>query len=57
MDRTQQLFNERLNIINVGLERFSDSVKEQEVPAIQVDWKPPAGGNRRLMEILEKLNQ
>lgn len=57
MDRTQQLFNERLNIINVGLERFSNSVKEQEVPAIQVDWKPPAGGNRRLMEILEKLNQ
>lgn len=57
MDRTQQLFSERLNIINVGLERFSNSVKEQEVPAIQVDWRPPAGGNRRLMEILEKLNQ
>ena len=41
--------------INVGLESFYDSVKAQEMPAIQVDWRPPAGGNEKLIGILERL--
>ncbi|MDX1438239.1 MAG: acyl-CoA synthetase FdrA, partial [Anaerolineales bacterium] len=31
--------------VNVGLESFYASLKEQGAEAIHVDWKPPAGGN------------
>jgi FdrA protein len=41
--------------INVGIESFNESLQAQHVPVIQVDWKPPAGGNERMMAILEKL--
>jgi FdrA protein len=43
--------------INVGLERFAESLAAQEVEVIQVDWRPPAGGDERLLEILEKLRR
>jgi FdrA protein len=43
--------------INVGLERFAESLAAQDVEAIQVDWHPPAGGDERLLEILEKLRR
>jgi FdrA protein len=43
--------------INVGLESFYESLKQQGASAIQVDWRPPAGGNERLMAILEKLKR
>jgi FdrA protein len=43
--------------INLGLESFYENLKVQGVPAVQVDWRPPAGGNERLMSILEKMKQ
>ncbi len=43
--------------INVGLERFAESLAAQEVEVTQVDWRPPAGGEERLLEILEKLRR
>ena len=43
--------------INVGLERFAESLAAQEVEVTQVDWRPPAGGDERLLEILEKLRR
>ena len=46
-----------MQAINVGLESFSENLKDQEAPHVQVDWKPPAGGNERLMNILEKMKQ
>lgn len=44
-----------VRVINVGLETFYDSMKEQGVEAVQVDWKPPAGGDEDLMSILNKM--
>ena len=44
-----------LAAINVGLESFSANLKDQGAPYIQVDWKPPAGGNEKLMDILQKM--
>ncbi|MCX6056044.1 MAG: acyl-CoA synthetase FdrA [Chloroflexi bacterium] len=46
-----------LQAINVGLESFSENLKDQGAPYVQVDWKPPAGGNERLMGILERMKQ
>jgi len=44
-----------LAAINTGLESFSESLKAQEAQVVQVDWRPPAGGNEKLMSILERM--
>ena len=44
-----------LAAINVGLESFTESLMAQGAPVIQVDWQPPAGGNEKLMAILERM--
>ena len=41
--------------INVGVEDFAASLKGQGAEAIQVDWTPPAGGDREMMELLDQL--
>ncbi len=41
--------------INVGLESFTESLVAQNVGALQVDWKPAAGGDTDLMALLEKM--
>lgn len=43
--------------INVGIETFYQSMEAQGVPVVWVDWRPPAGGNERLMSILERMKK
>lgn len=49
------VLHQPLAAINVGLESFADSLTAQSAPVIQVDWRPPAGGNERLMALLERM--
>ncbi len=49
------VLHDPLSAINVGLESFTESLMAQGAPVIQVDWQPPAGGNERLMAILERM--
>jgi FdrA protein len=44
-----------LSAINVGLESFTESLLAQGASVIQVDWKPPAGGDEHLMAILQRM--
>lgn len=44
-----------LAAINVGLESFTESLISQDAQVIQVDWRPPAGGDEKLMAILERM--
>jgi FdrA protein len=46
-----------LEAINIGLESFSENLKVQGVPVVQVDWRPPAGGNEKLMGILARMKK
>ena len=46
-----------MQAINVGLESFSENLKDQNAPYVQVDWKPPAGGNEKLAAILERMKK
>jgi FdrA protein len=46
---------DRLSGINVGLESFTESLAAQGAGAVQVDWRPPASGDERLMAILERM--
>ena len=47
--------SEPLAAINVGLEAFYESLIAQGATAVQMDWRPPAGGDERLAGILERL--
>ena len=49
------VLHQPLAAINVGLESFTHSLAAQDAPVIQVDWRPPAGGNQKLMAILERM--
>jgi FdrA protein len=49
------VLNRPLAAINVGLESFTESLAAQQAQAIQVDWRPPASGNEKLMAILERM--
>jgi FdrA protein len=46
-----------LAAINVGVEAFFDSLKAQGAACVQVDWKPPAGGNERMAALLARLKK
>ncbi|HKY83312.1 MAG TPA: acyl-CoA synthetase FdrA [Anaerolineales bacterium] len=41
--------------INVGLESFYESLVAQGAATLHVDWRPPAGGDERLMAILARM--
>jgi FdrA protein len=49
--------NQPLAAINVGLESFYESLTSQGAQAVQVDWRPPAGGNERLASLLAKMKK
>jgi FdrA protein len=49
--------NQPLVGINAGLESFAESIEDQDARAIQVDWRPPAGGNEKLAALLERMKQ
>ena len=39
-------------VVNVGLESFSEAVRAQEISAVDVAWRPPAGGDPELVRLL-----
>jgi FdrA protein len=42
-------------VVNVGLPVFAASLRSQQVPVIDVDWRPPAGGDRAMLDLLARL--
>jgi hypothetical protein len=41
-----KLFEQELQVINVGLSSFADSIQQTGGKAIHLDWRPPAAGAR-----------
>jgi len=41
--------------VNLGLSIFADALREQGAPVVEVDWRPPARGDRGMLEILTRL--
>ncbi len=46
-----------LAAINVGLESFYDSLVSQNVQAVHVEWRPPAGGNEKVASLLARMKK
>jgi len=56
MDNTlQDLFQDDLKIINIGLRKFTEELENQDIEVVQIDWSPPAGGDHELIDLLDDL--
>ena len=49
------LLGQPLKVINVGLELFYQSLMLQKAKVVQVDWQPPAEGDQRIINLLDRL--
>jgi len=50
-----ELLQKPIVVINLGLKKFAESLEEQHVEVVQVDWIPPAGGDPELIDLLDQL--
>ena len=57
MDKILDLFGQDLKVINMGLDVFADALTRQGLDVTQMEWKPPAGGRKDLMELLDRLEE
>ena len=55
MQQLTDLFNQPLKVINVGIPSFADDLKIQNVPVVHVEWRPPAGGNKKVIALLDRI--
>jgi len=49
------LLHRPIIVINLGLKKFAESLEEQQVEVVQVDWVPPAGGDQEMIDLLDQL--
>ncbi|TFH11172.1 MAG: DUF1116 domain-containing protein [Candidatus Atribacteria bacterium] len=52
---TTALFSDPLRVVNLGLSSFAETLRASRVPVIDVDWRPPAGGDAALIRIIDNL--
>ena len=53
--KMRSLFRSELVVVNVGPKAFADVLEKQGYKALQVDWKPAAGGDKQMQELLAYL--
>ncbi len=53
--KVDELLHKPLVVINLGLKRLAESLEEQKVEVIHVDWIPPAGGDKAVADLLDQL--
>jgi len=54
-EKIMKLFQSELVVVNVGPKLFATALEQQGYRTVQVDWKPIAGGDREMQEILAVL--
>lgn len=55
-EKLVKLITTKPRIINVGLQSFTQSIKDNHADVVQFDWRPTAGGNVALQKTLYFLN-
>ncbi len=53
--KIEKLLRAPLKVIDVGLEGFAQALERQGVAVVRVDWRPPAGDDPKLADLLSKL--
>lgn len=57
MSKINELFNKELKVVNMGLESFYKDLEKQNVKVIHMNWRPLAGGNKKMASLLSKLKK
>ena len=55
-EQVMDLITTQPRVINIGLEGFSESIQEFGGKVVQYDWRPRAGGNVKLIKVLDALD-
>ncbi len=50
-----ELFNAPLSVVNLGLGSFADNLRATGAGVVQVEWRPPAGGDAVVQAALDRL--
>ncbi len=48
------LFKKPLKVVNTGLQRFAENIRQSGAESVQVDWKPPLIEDDSLLQILKE---
>lgn len=54
-NQLMELLTTKPRVINIGLESFNESILKFGGKSVQYTWRPVAGGNKKLIRILNKL--
>lgn len=49
-----KFFENELKVINIGLKSFKETLDEQHVQSVQVDWKPPLISDASMFDVIRK---
>lgn len=52
-EKVLKLLKSRPVVVNVGSPAFAKAITSQGYKAVQVDWLPPAGGDRQMQKLLK----
>lgn len=53
--KIQELFDSELVAVNIGPRLFGEALEKQGLEVVQVDWRPVAGGDKEMQDILSIL--
>ena len=53
--KINELFQSKLVVLNVGPKSFATALEKQGYDAVQVNWKPVAGGDPKMQRLLRIL--
>ena len=56
-EKIKDLLSTKPRVVNIGVAGFAEPVRQYGGTALQFEWKPVAGGNQKLIKILQKLKQ
>ncbi|MFO7730600.1 MAG: DUF1116 domain-containing protein [Spirochaetia bacterium] len=56
VEKINALFENDLEVLNLGLESFNTTLKEFGVKSTQIAWTPPAKGNQELIDALDSVS-
>lgn len=56
-EKVLELLNSTPKVINIGIESFTEPIVKFGGEALQFSWRPKAGGNKKLIRILNELDK
>jgi FdrA protein len=51
----EELLQTESIVINIGLREFAESLLDQEVEVVHIEWSPPVGEDPEVKDLLEGL--